>query len=85
VAELAGIKYALLFLQELEVMGENVTIHTDSDYCLGLLLRGHRAFKNKEIVAEVRVLYEWIRPNLVFVPSEHNKAHEYAQRGKAIR
>lgn len=65
VAEIMGVRYALIFLKSLGWEWEEVVIYTDSQYVIGLFEKNWNAKANQELVAEVRQQLEMF-PNLEF-------------------
>lgn len=64
IGELWGIRAALMHGRELwEDLGEypQMLIHTDSQYCLGVLLWGWKAKKNQKLIAEIKELLKEVR------------------------
>jgi ribonuclease HI len=54
VAELSGIYYALKFLENRGLVWEEAEIITDSQYCIGVLIKSWNAKKNVEFIEEIR-------------------------------
>jgi ribonuclease HI len=63
VAEIGGIEYAIDYLEKEGRSWDEVSIFTDSNYCVGLFTKNWNAKKNKELVARVRKKLENF-PNL---------------------
>jgi len=71
IAELSAIKYALEHLERLDLSWENIIIHTDSKYCIGVLIEDWRAKKNVSLITNIKDMLESF-PNLQM---EWVKAH----------
>ena len=69
VAELSAVKYSAEWLIENDWENEDVTIRTDSNYCVGLFSKNWNAKKNVELVEEIRAAlknftdlkFEWVK------------------------
>lgn len=76
VAEIGGIEYALDWLLTQNRSWDEVTIYTDSNYCVGLFTKNWNARKNKELVKRVRGKLENF-PNLNIKWVKGHAGNEY--------
>ena len=83
IAELKAVLIALQWLRNKELAWESNSIFTDSSYVVGLLTKNWKPKKNKELVRELKDLYDEFPNTSVEWVKGHNN-HEFNERADEL-